>query len=101
MQKDFVCDECFFVFRVYAEARRRGRPKPFYCPNCGDNFRVREHTEVKSKPNEYKRIPWTAEEVRTLKKHLAQGLQRHQIALILGRTSNSVHCKIKSMQSKE
>jgi uncharacterized Zn finger protein (UPF0148 family) len=103
MQQDFVCDECPFVFRVYSPVRRMGRKtdSPFYCPNCGENLHVRKYTEGKRNRNEYKRIPWTKEEVKLLKYYMKHGFERHQIALKLGRTISSVKSKMESVKAGE
>jgi transposase-like protein len=97
----FICDDCTFLFRVYADKNRMGlgQNKPFYCPNCGDNFAVSEYKENKTK-TEYKRIHWTKKEIEQLKKYVDKGVPRHQIALLLGRSYDSVKGKIDRQRYK-
>jgi transposase-like protein len=101
MPKELVCDECSFIFRVYAPKRRKGESpdKQFYCPNCGDNFAVREYTTTTRDAVKYTRIPWTKEELAALKRHVTKGIPCHQIALMLGRSHASIKNQVRRVKA--
>jgi hypothetical protein len=101
MEKNLVCDDCNFMFKVYSPMQRQGlgQHKPFYCPNCGDNFAVRDYISPRAKTGEYNRIPWQPEELALLKKCLDKAIPPHQIALMLGRGRGSVSNKVKQVRA--
>src|SRR5690348_877862 len=85
--KSFICEECVFIFTIYASLRVR---KP-YCPNCGDNFEVHIHNADRHSPEgRHVKIRWTETELDLLDSIIAGELLPSQVAMMTGRPTNAV-----------
>lgn len=94
--KMFVCEECIFVFQAHSVLTNHTR-KP-YCPNCGDNFEVRQYQAdrmvKRKKGQKLVKPPWTPSELALLDCIIAGELLPHQVAIKIGRSINSVNKRL-------
>lgn len=90
----YICDECSFSFQVYAPGTRK--KNAYYCPSCGENFWVRRYYPETTTKNKGKKIiiKWSEEELSLLDKVKAKELAPYQVAIMTGRSVNSVRKKL-------
>ena len=90
MNKVFICEECVLVFQIHTSCKDMKKP---YCPKCGEKFEVRSYQTVK-KGEKFIRIKWKQEELELLDRCINGELAVHQVAVMTGRTVNSVSKRI-------
>lgn len=77
------------IFQVHTNMKT----KP-YCVKCGERFEVRRyHAERTDKKSKVK-LRWTQEELEILNKCINKELEPHQVAIITGRSINSIIKKV-------
>ncbi|MEC1716636.1 hypothetical protein [Schinkia azotoformans] len=86
MNQVFICEDCVFVFQIHTSCKDMKKP---YCPKCGEKFEVRNYQSVK-KGEKLIRIKWKQEELELLDRCISGDLGAHQVAVMTGRTVNSV-----------
>lgn len=81
----FICEDCNVTFQVYGSKKRGG----YFCPVCGDSVAVRKYTPERWSKDTVK-IKWSEKELKILQDGLKEGMAPYQIALLTGRSINSV-----------
>lgn len=90
--KVILCEDCSFSFQVYAPPKRHKR---YYCPSCGENFSTVSYKPELTSENKNAKIRWTNEEKELLQKVKTNELAPYQVAIMTGRSINSVAKKLK------
>lgn len=85
--KTFICNDCTFIFQVYADLEKRR----FYCPQCGDQINVRVYK--KTRQAKQKRF-WSAEEMQDLDMVLKGELKPYQLSVKHGRTGKAIRNRL-------
>lgn len=80
----WMCEACTVTFQVHTPLSKRP-----YCPNCGDDVEVRRYKAQRSDPVPTK-IKWSDAEIQLLDRCITKELLPYQVALLTGRTPNSV-----------
>lgn len=88
----YICDDCSFSFQVYAPGTRK--KNAYYCPSCGENFEVRRYYPSTAPKGKKVVIKWSKEELFLLDKVKAKELAPYQVAIMTGRSVNSVKKKL-------
>jgi ribosomal protein S27AE len=88
--KNYVCEECNFVFQIYAISKR-GRKK-YFCPSCGEKTHVTEYKAARNISGKRQKILYSPEEIELIHKCIKGELKTFQVALMIGRPVNAV-CK--------
>jgi len=89
--KVYICEDCSFSFQVYAPAIKK---KSYFCPSCGENVSVRRYKPEITTKGKRVNIRWSDEELELLSKVKENGLAPYQVAIMTGRSINSVHKKL-------
>lgn len=96
-QKDYICDACPCVFIIYASKLNR---KPS-CPICGESMDVRRYEAKRCDESKSLKSRWTSHEEDLAKKCLTGELLPYQVAILLGRSINSVTQKVRRMRNEK
>lgn len=85
--KDFICQDCVFVFSIHTHLFRRTSP---YCPKCADHVSVVPYEKKIINEKKF----WTEEEMEYIDRILGGELLVYQVAAKLGRTSKSIQRRL-------
>lgn len=88
----YICDDCSFSFQVYAPGTRK--KNAYFCPSCGENFSVRRYKPETTTKGKRVIIKWSDKEMALLDKVKAKELAPYQVAIMTGRSINSVKKKL-------
>lgn len=96
--KNWLCEDCTFVFQTFGKIER-GRRRTYFCPQCGDNVSVVEYVadRFNKGPRRVYQV-WTDEEMKVIEQVIKGELLKYQAAIKLGRSIKSVRRKIERMQ---
>lgn len=88
----YICEECTIVFQTFGFISN----KPI-CPKCGDSIEVRRHYGIHSTREGVKNLKtrWTGKELELLQTCLNGKITPYQLAIMTGRSRDSVMKKVK------
>jgi transposase-like protein len=92
----YICHDCNFIFAIF---RGLGTGRKPVCPSCGENWGVNRFQQPEPTKGEKRTlITWTDEEEEMLEQCLDGKVSVTQMAIMLGRTRNSVAKKLGRMR---